>query len=154
MGKTTEKAAPNAGGMHNTLVYVKQHWQLYLFFLLPAFLLTIIFRYIPMGGLVMLLIAVNYHYLMNHYPDGGGSLTVSFAFDPASDEVTLTFTDNGIPFNPLNAPEPDIKNVEDRKEGGMGIFLVRKFSDKLQYQYSGGKNILTITKKRLSKSGK
>ena len=88
------------------------------------------------------------------YPDGGGSLTAGFAFDPASDEVTLTFTDNGKPFNPLNAPEPDIKNVEDRKEGGMGIFLVRKFSDKLQYEYSGGKNILTITKKRLSKTGK
>ena len=70
------------------------------------------------------------------------------------DAEVLTFTDNGIHFNPLNVPEPDIKNVEDRKEGGMGIFLVRKFSDKLQYEYSGGKNILKITKKRLSKTGK
>ena len=39
--------------MHNTRVYLKQHWQLYLIFMLPAFALTIIFRYIPMGGVAI-----------------------------------------------------------------------------------------------------
>ena len=39
--------------MHNTLVYVRQHWQLYLLFMLPAFVLTIVFRYIPMGGVLI-----------------------------------------------------------------------------------------------------
>ena len=39
--------------MHSTLVYVKQHWQLYVFFLGPALLLTIVFRYIPMGGILI-----------------------------------------------------------------------------------------------------
>jgi putative aldouronate transport system permease protein len=39
--------------MHNTLVYVKQHWQLYVFFLGPALLLTIVFRYLPMGGILI-----------------------------------------------------------------------------------------------------
>ena len=29
---------------HNTMVYLRQHWQLYLIFMLPAFVLTIIFR--------------------------------------------------------------------------------------------------------------
>ena len=38
---------------HNTLVYLRQHWQLYLIFMLPAFVLTIIFRYIPMGGVAI-----------------------------------------------------------------------------------------------------
>lgn len=37
--------------MAKTLVYVKKHWQLYLIFLMPALLLTIIFKYIPMGGI-------------------------------------------------------------------------------------------------------
>lgn len=40
-------------GLHNSLVYVCQHWQLYVFFLLPALALTIIFRYIPMGGILI-----------------------------------------------------------------------------------------------------
>lgn len=38
---------------HNTLIYVKQHWQLYVIFLLPALLLTLIFKYGPMGGILI-----------------------------------------------------------------------------------------------------
>ena len=39
--------------IHNTLVYMRQHWQLYLIFMLPAVVLTIVFRYIPMGGILI-----------------------------------------------------------------------------------------------------
>ena len=39
--------------LHNTLRYLRQHWQLYLIFMLPALLLTIIFRYLPMGGVMI-----------------------------------------------------------------------------------------------------
>ena len=56
MKKTSESAAAGSDGnskSHNTLVYVRQHWQLYVIFMLPAFLLTIIFRYIPMGGIAI-----------------------------------------------------------------------------------------------------
>ena len=57
MSKATANApaAKKKGGskLQNTLVYVRQHWQLYLIFMLPAFLLTIIFRYIPMGGIMI-----------------------------------------------------------------------------------------------------
>ncbi|MBQ6248780.1 MAG: sugar ABC transporter permease [Oscillospiraceae bacterium] len=50
---------PNVGNgvgsskLHNTMVYLQQHWQLYLIFMLPAFVLTIIFRYLPMGGIMI-----------------------------------------------------------------------------------------------------
>ncbi len=56
MNKASAKTAPKAGlgkTLHNTLVYVQQHWQLYVFFMLPAFALTVIFRYIPMGGVAI-----------------------------------------------------------------------------------------------------
>ena len=33
--------------------YVKRNWQLYVFFLMPALVLTIIFKYLPMGGLLI-----------------------------------------------------------------------------------------------------
>ena len=33
--------------LHNTWVYVKRHWQLYLLCLMPAVLLTLVFRDIP-----------------------------------------------------------------------------------------------------------
>ena len=56
MNKTSVKPAPKAGfnkTLHNTWVYVRQHWQLYVLFMLPAFALTVIFRYIPMGGIAI-----------------------------------------------------------------------------------------------------
>ncbi len=46
-------AGGNASRFHNDLVYIRQHWQLYLLFMMPAFLLTVIFRYIPMGGIAI-----------------------------------------------------------------------------------------------------
>ena len=56
MKKALSPSAERSGGsskLHNTLVYVRQHWQLYLLFMLPAFLLTVIFRYLPMGGIMI-----------------------------------------------------------------------------------------------------
>ena len=56
MKKALSPATGKSGGgakMHNTMVYLRQHWQLYVLFMLPAFLLTIIFRYIPMGGILI-----------------------------------------------------------------------------------------------------
>ena len=56
MKNVSAPAAAGSGGsskMHNVLVYIRQHWQLYLIFMMPAFLLTIIFRYIPMGGIMI-----------------------------------------------------------------------------------------------------
>ena len=46
-------AKTKKGQFHNTLIYVKQHWQLYAFFLGPALFLTILFRYVPMGGVLI-----------------------------------------------------------------------------------------------------
>ena len=58
-------------------------------------------------------------------------------------EAVLSFEDDGVPFNPLECPEPDIKEpIRRRKEGGLGIYLVKRQMDRLEYQYSGGKNRL------------
>lgn len=56
MGKKSSKDTKAAGGggkLQSTLNYMKQHWQLYVLFIMPAFVLTIIFRYIPMGGVLI-----------------------------------------------------------------------------------------------------
>ena len=56
MSKAPSNAIAAKGGAskwHNTLVYLRQHWQLYALFMLPAFALTVIFRYIPMGGILI-----------------------------------------------------------------------------------------------------
>ena len=62
MKKAPAPAVAGNGGnskWHNTGVYIRQHWQLYLIFMLPAFALTIIFRYVPMGGIAIAFLEYN-----------------------------------------------------------------------------------------------
>ena len=63
-------------------------------------------------------------------------------------EVRAEVEDDGEPFNPLEAPEPDTaKPLEERTIGGLGIHLVRKLTDGLEYKRQGDRNLLTIKKK-------
>jgi len=63
------------------------------------------------------------------------------------DRIICVFTDEGIPFNPLSAPEVNINEHLDRGEdGGMGIHIVRKIM-KASYEFtSDKKNRLTLIK--------
>ena len=62
------------------------------------------------------------------------------------DSLRLVFCDNGKPYNPLDADEPDVTaSAEDRAIGGLGIFMVRKMMDDVEYEYTGGMNKLTLT---------
>ena len=62
-------------------------------------------------------------------------------------KMIITFEDNGIPFNPLDNEDPDIRlNAEERQIGGLGIYLVKKIMDDVKYLYKENKNILIIEK--------
>jgi len=64
------------------------------------------------------------------------------------DELTVEELDDGISFNPLNAPEPDTKiPLDEREPGGLGIFLARKAMSDMQYRREQNMNILTMRKK-------
>ena len=53
-----------------------------------------------------------------------------------------------MPYNPLEKDDPDTTlSAEDRKIGGLGIFLVKKSMDDMHYEHKDGKNILTLVKK-------
>ena len=68
--------------------------------------------------------------------------------DSLQRNIKIIFEDNGIPFNPLENNTPDINlSADERKEGGLGIFIVKKMMDKVSYKYKNNKNILTIEKK-------
>ena len=83
------------------------------------------------------------------YGSGVGKATVRFEEKPDSDAIAITFIDEGKPFNPLETPEPDTTlSADERKIGGLGIFLVRKTMDGVSYKYEDGQNRLTILKNR------
>ena len=62
-------------------------------------------------------------------------------------ELNITITDTGAPFNPLNAPPPDLtSNLVDRPIGGLGIHLVRSLMNSVEYERQGGENRLRLRK--------
>ena len=82
------------------------------------------------------------------YPDGTGSVTVRFDHDEAARMVSVTFVDSGVPFDPLKQRDPDLSlSIDDRKEGGLGIFMVKKTMDHMVYRHENGCNLLTIYKR-------
>ncbi len=84
------------------------------------------------------------HYAYN--PETGyATVKVEVVEDPLS--VEITFVDNGKPYDPLAKADPDTtQSIEDREIGGMGILIVKKSMDAVDYEYKDGKNILTIKK--------
>ena len=81
------------------------------------------------------------------YAPETGEATVRFAYDEMEKAVYITFIDSGVPFNPLERSAPDTHvPLERRSIGGLGIHLVRKTMDGMEYEYKDGKNILTIRK--------
>ena len=77
--------------------------------------------------------------------EGDATIRCEVGGDPL--EVTIQFLDHGKPYNPLTKEDPDITlSAEERQIGGLGIFMVKKSMDSLDYEYQDGKNILTIKK--------
>ena len=77
-------------------------------------------------------------------------LSLNIAFNSSFDIISfiIEFRDRGIPFNPLLKDDPDTTlSAEERKIGGLGIFMVKKSMDDISYRYEDGQNILRIIKK-------
>lgn len=76
---------------------------------------------------------------------GSAGICVEVQEDPLV--ISITFTDNGVPYDPLKKPDPDVTlSAEERQIGGLGIYMVKKSMDDISYNYKDGKNILTIKK--------
>ena len=62
--------------------------------------------------------------------------------------VRVTLSDAGTPFNPLSKEDPDVTlSAQERRIGGLGIFMVKKSMDHMYYEYKDGKNNISICKK-------
>ena len=82
-----------------------------------------------------------------HYAYPGRADDVKLELLVRENSMRLRFKDRGIPFNPLEKENPDITlSAEERDIGGLGIFMVKKTMDSMDYRYKDGMNILTIEK--------
>lgn len=75
-------------------------------------------------------------------------ITIDILVNTNTKKIIVTFEDNGIKFNPLEKQDPNIKlSAKDRKEGGLGIYIVKNMVDKVSYKYKNNKNYLILEKK-------
>ena len=81
-----------------------------------------------------------------YHPEKGNAMVrVEVSEEPV--EVTITFIDHGMPYDPLAREDPDITlPAEMRGTGGLGVFMTKKLMDDVAYEYVDGQNILTLKK--------
>lgn len=76
-----------------------------------------------------------------------GSETVRITCQTDKTGVTIKLKDRGTPHDPFSAADPDISlAAEDRQNGGLGVFIVKKLMDQVNYRFVEGENIVTIYK--------
>ena len=74
-----------------------------------------------------------------------GADLATISYEIKDGRLYMTFTDDGIPYNPIKAEEPDVTlSAEERKIGGLGIFMVKKMTESMEYTYEDDKNILSL----------
>ncbi len=76
-----------------------------------------------------------------------GKATVKVEVQENPQAVVITFMDKGIPYDPLKREDPNVKlSADERGIGGLGIFMVKKTMDSVEYEYKDNHNILKIKK--------
>jgi len=77
-------------------------------------------------------------------PDG----LISVTFRATGESIVVTVEDAAVGFDPLKHPEPDLSvPVEARPAGGMGVYLIKRLMDEVDYRVYDGRNVLTLTKR-------
>ncbi len=77
------------------------------------------------------------------YPEKQGIIDVTL--NKSGNNIVFEFKDEGIEYNPLKKPDPDITlPPEDRPIGGLGIYMVKNLVDEIYYKRESNNNVLTL----------
>ena len=84
---------------------------------------------------------------LSHGGTGRDPCAVTVEVELNKERVTVTLTDNGMPFDPFARDAPDTTlSVEEREIGGLGIHLVGRLMDQVSYQRREGHNVVVLVK--------
>ena len=88
--------------------------------------------------------------IIQHAYGGEGKGDIECTCQIGADELTVTLRDDGSPFDPSGVPEPDVNApLEERDEGGLGLYLIRKVMDEVHFEFSTDSgNTLTLVKRK------
>ncbi|MDI9569341.1 MAG: ATP-binding protein [Pseudomonadota bacterium] len=78
------------------------------------------------------------------YPTATGEVELTLLPGPEN-TLEIRIQDRGTPFDIFSVQEPDLDaDIEERRIGGLGIFLVRRLMDRVEYRRDGDRNILSL----------
>ena len=81
------------------------------------------------------------------YCDGEGEVEITFEKVSDPDRIRIEISDNGLEFDPLKRPDPDIsETMKNDNVGGLGIYVVKNQMDTVTYRYENERNILKMEK--------
>lgn len=85
--------------------------------------------------------------------EGRGDIECTCSIDPSG--LTIRLQDHGKPFKPESVPEPDVRApLKKRPAHGLGLFIMRKWMDDVQFEFSPESgNVLTMLKRKGKKNG-
>lgn len=85
--------------------------------------------------------------VVNYAFDDDNTHEIIIQFKKKEGNLEVTITDDGQPFDPTERVDPDTAlGAEERPVGGLGIFLIKKIMDHVEYRRSDNKNQLILTK--------
>ena len=96
---------------------------------------------------------IRYGYPPGHPGNDDDQVRLTLAWD--DNAATLTIEDHGVPFDPRDMAAPhQPKTVEEARIGGLGIHLMRRYTEAMDYQRHNGANRLVLRIRRNSVEGR
>jgi anti-sigma regulatory factor (Ser/Thr protein kinase) len=85
---------------------------------------------------------------ITHGASDGRDIFIEINLGIDKNELVMTYKDNGIPFNVLELPGPDLTaSIENREVGGLGVHYVKTLTDSVEYECLEKQNVLKMKKK-------
>jgi anti-sigma regulatory factor (Ser/Thr protein kinase) len=97
---------------------------------------------------MILILEELYTNTITHGSTDGREVFIEVNLGIDKNELVMTYKDNGIPFNVLELPDPDLTaSIENREVGGLGVHYVKTLTDSVEYEYLDKHNVLKMKKK-------
>ena len=85
---------------------------------------------------------------IRHGLGGAASHAIAVTLELAGDQIVVAVEDDGIAYDPTQAPEPVLADaLGDRKPGGLGLAIMRSFTDSIEYRRIGARNHLVLRRR-------
>jgi serine/threonine-protein kinase RsbW len=78
-----------------------------------------------------------------------GTCPIDVSVRVLAQEIVLAVEDDGPPFDPLQVPDPELPaTIDEARIGGLGLHLVRKSTQRMEYERTAGRNRVTLSLQR------